>query len=97
MAQIDFSQLLDHYPATIAQMPGRRFNSHDFILRLAQSHQADYIEALHAYRRRPDPFRTLHGQLSKLLRQFPLLVRYIGIVPDADIFGKPGRCASWSK
>lgn len=58
MSRFNFYALLDYYPATIARMPNRKFNSHDFILRLAQSHQVDYIAALYSYRSRPDPFST---------------------------------------
>lgn len=97
MSRFNFDALLDYYPATIALMPNRQFNSHDFILKLAQSHQVDYIAALHSFRSRPDPFRSVHGQLAKFLRKYPRLVRYAGMVPDADIFGRSGRCASWEK
>jgi hypothetical protein len=36
------------------------FTSHQFILRLAQQHQALYIDALHSYRDTAAPFKHVH-------------------------------------
>ena len=49
MGTHDFTPLFDHYPEVIAQLPPT-FDSHEFILHLAQQHQPEYIDALCAYR-----------------------------------------------
>jgi hypothetical protein len=59
MTKFEFTSLFARYPHLIAEMQ-RSFSSHEFILRLAQQNQADYIEALHAYRD-TNPFQVVHG------------------------------------
>ena len=101
MSNFDFSGLYSHYPEIIASMP-TVFSSHKFILKLAQEHQSEYIEALYAYRTsiridNPAPFMIVHGLLAKGLRQFPKLVEYIGYTSSTDIFGQPNECSEWRK
>jgi hypothetical protein len=101
MPEHDFSALFDQYPAIIAQMP-KTFTSHQFILRLAQQHQVLYIEALHSYRdsmhsKKPAPFRTVHGILSKHLNAYSELLARMDDVPSVDIFGQTNECAQWEK
>lgn len=47
MAKHDFSRLYERYANAIASMTPV-FNSHEFILELAQKNQAAYVDALHA-------------------------------------------------
>ncbi|VTS06819.1 hypothetical protein [Tuwongella immobilis] len=90
--------LLADYPAVIGLMPtDRDFTSHEFILALAQRRQGAYITALSGYAAGDAPFRTLHGQLSQALYDYPALVRHTGEVASEDIFRSPGRCASWRR
>jgi hypothetical protein len=93
----DFSALKDCYRETIEAMPAT-FTSHQFILRLAQQHQALYIEALYDCRGEPAPFRTVHSALARHLHAYSEL---IGLVRDdalsTNIFGQPDRCAQWRK
>ena len=98
MSQHDFTQIFNLYPALIQQMPDV-FTSHEFILRLAQQHQALYIEALHAYHhtQNPTPFMTVHGILAKRLNAFPQLVTHLGEVESIDIFTQENRCAQWQR
>jgi hypothetical protein len=49
MALHDFTYLFEHYPEIIGDMP-QIFKSHDFIIKLAQSYQVEYVEALYSYR-----------------------------------------------
>ena len=87
--------LIAFYPSAIALMPSE-FTSHEFILALAQSHQAAYVGALAKYAAAGDPFRTLHSQLSQALYDSPL-VHHAGEVESTDIFRNPGRCANWKR
>ena len=96
MSRFNFRQLFARYPAIIGQMPDK-FNSHEFILLLAQKNQAGYIEALHEYSRDTDPFQVVHGILSKQLHEYSNLVQYEGETNSTDIFGHGNRCASWSR
>ena len=101
MSQFDFIPLYDKYPALIAEMK-KEFNSHEFILRLAQQNQKLYVEALYAYRESvhrgtPSPFLVVHGILSKQLHHYPSLITHNGEVDSKDIFGQVNRCASWCK
>jgi hypothetical protein len=96
MMQPIFSSLFTHYRHTIQEMPSR-FTSHEFIARLAQENQREYIEALTAYRRSRAPFKVVHGILAKHLNAFPTLVMQDGPAIDADIFGDPCSCAWWRK
>lgn len=101
MAEHNFDALFENYPTLIMQMPNP-FTSHDFILRLAQQHQALYIEALYSYRnlpnrQQPTPFKIVHGILAKHLNAFPQLVTYLGEVESIDIFTQENRCAQWQK
>jgi hypothetical protein len=90
-------QLYGHYEGIIAEMP-EQFTSHEFILRLAQQHQGEYIQALNHYRAATAPFRTVHGILAERLHQHPTLVRKIGMVTDdPDIFRNPAPCAIWGR
>ena len=101
MTQHDFNALFEHYPELIAEMSDS-FTSHQFILHLARRHQAQYIEALYAYRNIPSPqhatpFKTVHGFLAKRLNAYPQLVIHMGEVESIDIFTQENRCAQWQK
>jgi hypothetical protein len=91
-----FQALYNHYPAVIALM-NQEFTSHEFILRLFQQHQGDFINALHAYRDADAPMRQVTGQLSKQLHEFSDLVRHTGDTESHDIFCDPSRCATWGR
>lgn len=96
MARHNFSALLLHYPDVIAEMPSQ-FKSHEFILRLAQKNQRDYVEALFAYRTNDEPFRSVHRQLSAKLNNYPHLVEKLRPTGSWDIFGHANTCMSWRK
>ena len=101
MTEHDFGPLFDQYPTIIAQMP-ETFNSHEFILKLAQQHQPPYIEALYAYisrpnNRHPTPFKIVHGILAKHLNAYGDMVRHAGETDSDDIFTQENRCAQWQR
>jgi hypothetical protein len=84
------------YPSLIAEM-GERFSSHEFILKLAQGHQREYVAALSAYADSGEPFRVVHQQLSYHFRTYPDLVEPLGEFASVDIFGKSNTCAHWRR
>jgi len=82
MPQHDFSQLFERYPGIISKMPDR-FDSHEFILRLAQENQQLYIEVIYHFRYSAEPaapFMVVHGKLAKHLKEYPDLIKQIGTV-----------------
>ncbi len=91
-----YAALEQFYPALIARMPPR-FNSHEFILRLAYEHQGLYIRALAQYADSDHPFMAAHARLARALARFPDLVRYVGDEPSVDIFGHTGQAALWRR
>ncbi len=91
-----FVLLFARYPEIIALMRPE-FTSHEFILRLAQRNQADYIEALHSFGS-DEPFRKVHAQLSQQLQKHPALVTQLADDPSSpNIFGEPQICARWQR
>jgi hypothetical protein len=98
MAAPDISKLVAHYP-TIIPMMGRDFNSHEFILKLADTHQRDYIEVLAEYKNKHGPFRILHGRLARALKlpQFKKLVEenHPKKVVSRNIFRQNQSCSYW--
>lgn len=92
-----FEELERLYPDLIARMPDR-FNSHEFILRLAYEHQRLYVKALAMYLDAAGhPFMIVHGRLAKALARYPTLLKYIGDEPSQDIFGHASSAALWYK
>ena len=101
MTQYDFSSLYKQYPNIIKQM-GPEFTSHEFIRKLAQQNQAEYIEALYAYRANTHrgvvtPFRVVHDILAKRLNKSPLIMKAENSEGSYDIFGRRNKCAKWRK
>lgn len=98
----DFSSLFGHYPEIIAEMP-HEFTSHEFILRLAQRHQVEYIDALHAYRDtlrdgKPAPFMIVHGVRAQHLQDCTgHAVQLPDLATSRDIFGEEVTCARWQR
>ena len=95
MTQHDFTALYSAYDSVIDEMPDE-FTSHEFILRLAQQNQLEYVRALSAYEER-FPFQAVHSVLSSRLREHTDRVRYVGEVNSIDIFGHPNGCSAWVK
>ena len=88
----DLKNQLDHI---ISLMPDT-FDSHQFILKLAELNQAEYIRSLHTYVDSDAPFRTLHAQLAKALKRHPQLTQ-IGVQDSPNIFNVFGENALWRK
>lgn len=101
MPQHDFTQLYTYYPAVIDQMPNQ-FSSHEFILRLAQQHQALYVEALHSYRNtihrgKAAPFQVVHSILATRLTLCTDRIKQLNSINSQNIFGESVECAAWEK
>src|SRR5690349_20085935 len=72
------------------------FDSHQFILKLAQKYQPEYVWALYACQNVKDkaPFRELHKQISQSLREY---AEYDGERKSHDIFRIMQSNAAWRK
>jgi len=73
------------------------FDSHEFILTLAQSYQRDYIQALQEYSEKDSPFMIVHGEIARRLLNYPRLVFKTGERNSADIFGQVNSAVIWRK
>jgi len=84
-----------HYSEILEKMPFE-FDSHMFILALAQAHQRDYVLALSQYADAEDGavFRRLHTQISQSLYDY---ADHIGEQVSPDIFGNITANAKWLK
>jgi hypothetical protein len=91
-----FEKLEDAYPEILKLMPNE-FDSHEFILKLAQKHQKLYIEALAEYVKDDRPFQIVHGQLAMRLLKLPNLVTRVGEHISKDIFLQDSSAAQWKK
>jgi hypothetical protein len=78
-------------------MPEDIFDSHEFILVLAQEYQKLYIEALYVYRDKRRPFHAVHMAIGKRLKRHVNLVTHIKNRASADIFGQKNQVAVWQK
>lgn len=99
MAEFDFSNLELKFPGVVDQMKDT-FDSHEFLLILAQQSQPEYINALYAYKVSGNlaPFQVVHGLIMKKLRQHTDLVLLLrDDKPSIDIWGNSNECAEWQK
>jgi len=100
MDTYDFSELESKFEDTVKKMKEPRFTSHEFLLKLSQANQIEYIKALHNYtvNGNQTPFRTVHGMLMKKLKERTDLVKCISVdCKDLDIFGDTVNNALWEK
>jgi hypothetical protein len=96
MSASEFENLEAVYPKIIASMP-EYFDSHQFILRLAQDYQRLYVQALIEYAKSERPFQIAHGQIAIRLHNFPQLVARIGEHNSEDIFSQVNSAVMWQK
>lgn len=88
-------ELTPHYQEILDLMPNE-FDSHQFILKLAQKHQPEYVRALYACQNVKDraPFREVHKQISQSLNDYAVR---IGERTSPDIFRSDQSNALWRK
>jgi hypothetical protein len=102
MAIYDFSELESKFPEIIGLL-SNPFDSHEFILSLAQHNQVEYVKALYAYkdtvnREKPAPFQAVHKAIIQKLKSRTDFVELIrDNKPSKDIFGNPQTCGEWKK
>ncbi len=91
-----FEELEKKYDEIVGLMP-KEFDSHEFILKLAQEHQRLYVQALVEYIKDDRPFQIVHGQIAMRLLKYPKLVTKIGEGVSKDIFLQENSAAIWRK
>jgi len=96
MSTFDFESLEAVYEKVIALMPSR-FDSHEFILKLAQEYQQLYVQALIEYAESERPFQIVHGQIAMRLLKYPNLVTRVGEHISRDIFLQESTATMWQK
>lgn len=102
MAIYDFSELESKFPEIVAKLPDP-FDSHQFLLALAQKYQTEYVSALYAYkdyvfRQNTAPFHGVHTAIIQKLAARTELVELIrNDKPSKDIFGNSQTCGEWRK
>jgi hypothetical protein len=96
MSASEFEALETVYEKVIALMPNR-FDSHEFILKLAQEYQQLYVKALVEYAESERPFKIVHGQIAMRLLKFPNLVTRVGEHISKDIFLQESTATLWQK
>jgi hypothetical protein len=96
MSANEFEALESVYQQVIALMPNK-FDSHEFILKLAQEHQRLYVQALVEYVDNDRPFQIVHGQIAMRLLKFPNLVTRVGEHISQDIFLRESSATLWQK
>lgn len=101
MDEYDFSTLEEKFPDIVAKMGNDEFSSHEFLLKLSQAYQIEYIDALYHYRSiggSATPFQVVHGILMKKLAEHIELVTMLERdFKDPNIFGYEGGNAFWRK
>ena len=96
MSAFEFESLEAVYEQVIASMPNR-FDSHEFIIKLAQEHQQLYVKALIEHAESEKPFQIVHSQIAMRLLKFPNLVTRIGDHISKDIFLQENIATQWQK
>ena len=96
MSKDSFEQLEAKYEEIVNWMPDE-FDSHEFILKLAQEHQRLYVQALYTYKDNNQPFQSVHKEIAKRLKKRIDLVKYLRSEPSDNIFGLKSKAAVWHK
>ena len=69
------------------------FDSHKFILALAQKHKSVYIQALNVYANHDQPFFAVHSQIGRRLKKHVGLVKQIDTKSSKNMFGYDSNAA----
>jgi hypothetical protein len=95
----DAFEILEKQFAKIVKLIDKdTFDSHDFILKLAQKNQKLYVQLLYVYKDNNQPFQSVHKEIAKRLKKYTGLVRYDPRNHSSkNIFGLVNKCAVWHK
>jgi len=97
MSKDAFKELEKKYEKVVSLMPEDKFNSHEFILKLAQKYQKLYVQALIEYADNDQPFQSVHKEIAKRLKKRDDLVVHIDDKSSINIFGLKNKAAIWRK
>jgi hypothetical protein len=97
MTKDAFESLEDLFPRIVKMIPKDKFDSHDFILKLAQKDQKLYVQLLYVYKDNNQPFQSVHKEIAKRLKKRLELVEHIGDRSSKNIFGLENKVAVWRK
>ena len=97
MAKEAFERLEELFPRIVALISKDKFDSHDFILKLAQKYQKLYVQLLYVYKDNNQPFQSVHKEIAKRLKKRTDLVEHISDHASKNIFGLENKVAVWRK
>lgn len=92
-----YEQLEKVYPKVVKLIKDDEFDSHKFILTLAQKYQKLYIDALYEHRNQRQPFHRVHMAIAKRLKKRTDLVEYVKDQRTPNIFVEKSTVALWRK
>src|SRR5688500_14850000 len=97
MATDAFERLETIFPRIVKLISKDEFDSHDFILKLAQKYQKLYVQLLYVYKDNNQPFQSVHKEIAKRLKKRTDLVTHIRDESSDNIFGLKNKVAVWRK
>jgi hypothetical protein len=97
MTKEAFERLEETFPRIVNSISKDDFDSHEFILALAQKYQKLYVQLLYVYKDNNQPFQSVHKEIAKRLKKREDLVEYSGNHSSKNIFGLDNNCAVWHK
>lgn len=96
MSANEFESLESVYIQVIDRMPSR-FDSHEFIIKIAQEYQRLYVRALIEHADKEKPFQIVHSQIAMRLLKYPNLISRVGEHISRDIFLQENIATLWQK
>jgi hypothetical protein len=96
MSANEYESLESFYEQVIDRMPNR-FDTHEFIIKIAQEHQQLYAKALVEHVASEKPFQIVHSQIAMRLLKYPNLISRVGEHISRDIFLQENIATLWQK
>jgi len=90
--------IIGHVSEVLQAMSKDEFDTHEFILELAQRYQKEYIQSL-ACQTGSNPFQALHSKIGKAVKSSDLVDEIIdgNDHRSPNIFGSTSSCSKWRK